>query len=118
MRCLMAQNNSINRSIVALVIALSCSQGCVRVEKKINPRDAKMCAYLRLETVKEGIKNGSIKLGMRRKELAYLLGKPDRVIQVETDRNFDEQWIYADKTSSEPKYFAFQFQDDALIGWQ
>jgi len=91
--------------------------GCVSAEKRPDPRAAQINAYLRLESITEAIRTGQVKQGMRYKELSSLIGKPDKVVQVTTDRHLDEQWVYEDRTSPEPKYFTFHFQDGALIEW-
>ncbi|MDD5044937.1 MAG: hypothetical protein PHU91_05185 [Candidatus Omnitrophica bacterium] len=102
----------------ALFLIFCLLAGCISAEKKPDPRKIQVEIYLRTETIKESIRNGQIHTGMRYKELSALLGKPDKVVQVETDRHLDMQWIYEDRTGEKPKYFSFHFQDGALLEWR
>jgi hypothetical protein len=114
----MSKDSYLIHKNLAIFLFFCLLGGCVSAERKPDPRKTQIYAYLRVETIKEGIKTGRIRQGMRYKELSSLLGKPDKVIQIKTERHFDEQWIYEDKTSPESKYFSFHFQDGTLLDWR
>ncbi|MCM8771344.1 MAG: hypothetical protein NC936_05745 [Candidatus Omnitrophica bacterium] len=110
------RQNKLNQGLIFIFFLMALC-GCSQHIKKTALKEAKITAYLRRETINQAIKNDSIKPGLRRQELITLLGKPDRVIQIETDYHYDEQWIYEDRTGPETKYYSFHFQDDALLEW-
>lgn len=103
--------------LAAIPASVNLIYGCSAAEKKSSPRQECMLAHLRLETIKESIENNRIRPGMKDKELAALIGKPDNTVKIKTDGNSDEQWIYEDKTQVPEKYISFHFRGGKLIDW-
>lgn len=94
--------------------------GCAETPKQSRSelRETEISAYLRLESIKQALRDGSIKYGLKRKEVAGLLGKPDRIVQMKTASHYNEQWIYEDKSISPPKQYIFHFEDGTLTSWE
>lgn len=108
-----------NKTILTTAF-LSCLllSGCAQGPSKTNIRQTKIDTLLRMESIKHGLTDGSIRYGLRAEELMGLIGKPDRVARMKTTSHYNEQWIYEDTSFSPPKQYIFHFEDGTLTSWE
>lgn len=92
--------------------------GCAPGPVKSTLRENQISNILKIESIKQALRGGSISCGLKRKEVAALLGKPDRVVQMKTTSHYNEQWIYEDSSFSPPKQYIFHFEDGVLTSWE